>query len=129
MLRNILIGLGFFVAILPYSGFPHSWYAVLSSMSGLAIVFLLLFARRRAFRSPEILLHQSTDMTESPQPLSIQREVEERHDVYVDRNVMVDVGRGEEISTTELVVEKKITTSRRSRKKVEHEGAQSEATL
>lgn len=54
MLRKSLIGLGFFVALIPYLGLPQSTDTVLSTFAGTAIVILLLVARpeRRDRQAP-----------------------------------------------------------------------------
>ncbi len=36
----MLLILGIFMAILPYSGFPYSWKEVIFSLTGLGIVYL-----------------------------------------------------------------------------------------
>jgi len=48
MLRRILIILGAFVALLPYLGLPRSWDSVLFTLTGLAIVVLLVLGKRSA---------------------------------------------------------------------------------
>ncbi len=123
MLRNILIGLGFFIAILPYVGFPYSWHSVLSSLSGLAIIFLLMLTRRRTFRT------ETSIPEEIPQSLHVERkETSERHDMHVEREIVIDTERMPLTPGSEMVVEKKITVERRRRKKVDPEDNQSEAT-
>ncbi len=37
---RILLGLGVWVAILPYLGFPYSWKVVLLTLTGLGLVYL-----------------------------------------------------------------------------------------
>ncbi|OGZ04879.1 MAG: hypothetical protein A3C93_03435 [Candidatus Lloydbacteria bacterium RIFCSPHIGHO2_02_FULL_54_17] len=46
MLRRTLAGLGIFIALLQFPGFPHDIIRLLSMLSGLAVVFLLIVSRR-----------------------------------------------------------------------------------
>ncbi len=121
MLRNILLGLGFFVALLPHIGLPSSWYSAISSVSGLAIVFLLILTRRPAFRASEGSANSSEiSSSNRPESLHVERkETEDRRDVHVEREIVVDTERITQTPTTEVVVEKKVTVERRRRKKSE----------
>ncbi len=45
MLRRTLVGLGIFIVLLQFPGFPHDIIRWLSMLSGLAIIFLLVISK------------------------------------------------------------------------------------
>lgn len=49
----IFLVLGIWIAILPYLGFPYSWKSVLTTMSGLGLIFVS-YMLYREFKAKEI---------------------------------------------------------------------------
>lgn len=51
--ERIFLFLGIWVAILPYLGFPSSWKDILSTLSGLALIYLS-YTLYKEFQTKEI---------------------------------------------------------------------------
>jgi hypothetical protein len=93
MLRNIIIGLGAFVAILPYLGLPHAWDSVLFTLSGLTVIFLLLLTRRPSSASSRPRRGESEDNTPPTRILStkhIAQHVPDEHTIVPEESPRID---------------------------------------
>ena len=112
MLRKILISLGLLVTLLPYLGFPAAVDTVISTASGLMIIFLLTFGRK-------IKPHHevSENVTEAPHRLHVERlEVDDAPQMHIEKQTIVDTEEIEESPDTETTIEKKTTVIRKRRR-------------
>jgi hypothetical protein len=66
MLRNILMMLGFLIALLPYLGFPYDVDKWIWTLSGLLIVFLVFFSERGRLPSSASVERRDTDLQKMP---------------------------------------------------------------
>lgn len=115
MLRRILISLGLLIAFLPYLGFPHSWQAIISTVAGLIIVTLLLFSRRGKVRRGLVVSPDQHD--DESKALHVEHvEIEDRPEVHVEREVVIDSAALSSEEGVKTTVEKKVTVERRRRK-------------
>jgi type III secretory pathway component EscV len=114
MLRRLLITFGLLIAFLPYLGFPHTWQSVISTVVGFAIVATLLLSRRK--KAPR--LSDDEQSTEEGKSLHVERmEIEERPEVHVERETIIDTAETQETPDTATTIEQKVTVVRRRRKK------------
>ena len=115
MLRRILIGLGLLVTLLPYLGFPTAMDTVISTTTGLLIVFLLAFGRKVKAR------HEVREnVTESPHHVHVERlEVDDASRVHIEKETIVDTEEIDESPNTETTIEKKTTVTRKRHRPVD----------
>ena len=115
MLRKILIGIGIFIAVLPYLGFPHAWQVVMDTLAGLGIVGLLTLSRRprqhnfvREFSGEENgILHVE------------RHEVQETPTLHIERDVVTETTSAPMGVEGEATIERQVTVSRKRRRKSE----------
>jgi len=114
MLKNILIGLGVFVATLPYLGFPSWIDTTLFTLAGLTIIFLLtVFQKRRIHHEVSEKRNEAPDLEEEPRTLYVKRrEVEDHPNFHVEKETTLDTEHTEESSGLDTAVEKKVATVR-----------------
>lgn len=122
MLRQMLIALGFLVVTIPYLGFPQAWDTVLLTVIGFLIMLLVFVSRGPSPRrddTPSVSEERPVLSREgAPRALHVEHtEVEERPDVRIERETVVDTARVAESSDTETTIEQKMTMTRRRRKK------------
>ena len=119
MLRNIIITIGFLVALDPYLGFPESIDALILTTLGLALVFLTALSRRGRVHRREVI---EDDEDESPKILHVERtEVEDTPQVHIGRVTTVDKEITHEASGEDTEVEKKTTVVRKRKRKQREE--------
>lgn len=123
MLRKILIVLGLLVAAIPYLGFPQAWDTVLFTAIGFSIMLLVFMSRRSSRRreGEELSVQDERETAseeEAPRALHVEHtEVEERPNVHIERETMVDTACVAESPDTETTIEQQVTVTRRRRKK------------
>ncbi len=111
MLRTILMLLGLLVSFLPYLGFPYEWNRFVWTIAGLLIFFLVFFSRRGGVvpSSVKEMLH----MQSGTRSLHVERrEVEDRPEVHVEREVVAETIPQGIVAATE----QKTTQKRKHRK-------------
>ena len=66
--EKILIGLGVWLAVLPFTGVPRSWKNALISITGLVVVYLaaLLWRKTRTRHAHAGHMHGGADTTTQP---------------------------------------------------------------
>ena len=115
MLRRILISLGLIIAFLPWLGFPHSWQAVISTVTGFSIVLLLLLSRRIRSHQNETGLVRNKEG--EGKALHVEHiEIIDRPEMHVERETIVETETTHESPSTETVIERRATVTRRRRK-------------
>jgi hypothetical protein len=126
MLRRILMILGFVVLLTPQVGLPESYDTVIYTFAGVLIVFLLFMSRPRVHRETRAVTaeqdieisHEQTPDPATPRALHVERtEVEERPNLHIERETIVDTENVNEDPNTDTTIEKKMTVIRRRRKK------------
>lgn len=121
MRRTILIVLGLLVALLPYLGLPYVIFTPISTFAGLVIVSLLLLPRKgkaRRFREGDEYEEYGAALRDEPRALHVERkEVEDRPEVHIERETVIDTKRTHESPDTDVLVEKQVTTMRRRKQK------------
>ncbi len=126
MRRKILIFLGLLVALLPYLGFPYDYNKWVWTSAGFLIVFLVLLPRTPKIRRLEDRLDEMSQMTRGqrgntendiPRSLHVERrETEDKGEVHIERETVVDTQRTLESPTRDTIVERKISVVRRRKK-------------
>ncbi len=118
MLRNILMFLGFLVAILPYIGLPYDFTKWVWTIIGLVIVFLLFFSQKGKLHYIPYSLEDDSFTAEQPRELAVQRhEKEDRPEVHIEKEITTDTIIGSENDREVKIEETKVTTIRRRKKK------------
>ena len=119
MLRNVLMLLGFVVAILPYVGLPYDFTKWVWTILGLVIVFLLFFSQRGKLHYIPYSLEDDAFTAETPRELEVQRhEKEDRPEVHIEKEITTDTVIDSEGEREVQVEETKVTTIRTRKKKM-----------
>ncbi len=120
MLRNILMLLGFIVAVLPYVGLPYDFTKWVWTILGLVIVFLLFLSQKwKLHYIPYALEENEDNEQEEVRELSVLRhEKIDRPEVHIEKEIVTDTIVDSHGAHEVSVEETKVTTVRQKRKKI-----------
>ncbi len=127
MLRNIIITIGFLVALDPYLGFPDYIDTFILTGLGMSLVFLVALSRRVKIHHQDTRVHSDDQgesqeilvADESPKILHVERtEVEDTPQVHIERVTTVDKEISQDAFGEDMEVEKKTTVVRKRKRKL-----------
>jgi hypothetical protein len=119
MLRNILMSVGFLVAVLPYVGLPYDVTKWIWTFAGLFLMVLIFFVQHPKRRESVVILDEPT-IEETPRELDVVRHEDTlRPEMHVERTIVVErtsMEDGDEVTTLET----NVTKAKRKRRKTDH---------
>ncbi len=116
MLRNVLMSLGFIVAILPYVGLPYDVTKWIWSAIGLVIVFLLFFSRKGRLHYIPYELDEEERATSTELRVTRHDEVD-RPVVHIERETLLEALAGPDEPADVVTIEETKITSIKKRKR------------
>ena len=127
MLRNIIITIGFLVALDPYLGFPDYIDTFILTGLGMSLIFVVVLSRRVKVSKHDAPTNiddyredsESPELQESPKILHVERtEVEDTPQVHIERITTVDKEITQDSFGEDTEVEKKTTVVRKRKQKM-----------
>lgn len=122
MLRNLLMWIGFIVAILPYLGIPYDVTKWIWTILGLFIVFVLFFSQKGKLHYIPYSLEEETSPLLDLRELSVSHDEKVEHpEMHIEKEVVTEIPHNTHTSHEVKIEEMKVTTTfHRKRKKVAH---------